>query len=112
MEPRNLSTDANGVAAGSIDQTSNAAHDTINRVSDAARPAVDRVAASAHQAVDSIASAANRAADTLNVKTDQLKDTQQRLMESCSAYVQENPLAAIGIAVAAGFLLSRVISSR
>jgi len=34
------------------------------------------------------------------------------LMEECTAYVRSNPLAAIGIAAAAGFILSRVISSR
>lgn len=33
-------------------------------------------------------------------------------MENCRSYVRDNPIASLGIAVAAGFLLSRVISGR
>lgn len=112
METNNFGTETKANVDTKIDQATSGAHDTIDRVTDATRPAVDRVASGAHQAVDSIAGAASKAADTLGVKTAQLKEAQERLMESCTSYVQENPLASLGIAVAAGFLLSRLVSSR
>jgi ElaB/YqjD/DUF883 family membrane-anchored ribosome-binding protein len=88
------------------------AHDAIDKVSDAARPAVDRIASGAHQAVDKVASVAAQAAETLGVKGEQLKDMQTRAMEQCRVYVRENPVASLGIAVAAGYLLSRLLRSR
>lgn len=98
--------------SGNIDQASGRMHDSINRASDAARPAVDRIASSAHSAVDSIAEAAYNAADSLGAKGGNLKEMQTRLMEDCNNYVRENPMTSLGIAAAAGFLLSRMISSR
>lgn len=95
-----------------IDQTSARMHDGINHASEVARPAVDRIASSAHQAVDSVAEAAYSAAETLGEKGGNLKEMQARLMEDCNNYVRENPMAALGIAAATGFLLSRLLSSR
>jgi ElaB/YqjD/DUF883 family membrane-anchored ribosome-binding protein len=34
------------------------------------------------------------------------------LTENCREYVRDNPVTSLGIAVAAGFLLSRLLSSR
>lgn len=73
---------------------------------------IDTAAQSAHEAVDKIASATNQAAETLGEKGEQLKNAEQKLMESCRGYVQDNPITSLGIAVAAGFLLSRVLSGR
>ncbi len=101
----------NGVAR-TVDQATSSAHRAIDRASEAARPTVDKVAAGAHQLVDKIAGAASTAADKLDTKTGELRDVHERLTESCREYVRENPLASIGIAVAAGFLLSRLMSSR
>ena len=98
--------------ARTVDQATSGAHRAIDKATDAARPAVDKVATSAHQMVDKIAGAATTAADTLGEKTGQLRDAQARLADSCREYVRENPIASLGIAVAAGFLLSRLLSSR
>lgn len=76
----------------------------------AARPSVERIASSAHQAVDRLASSATRAAQTLGVKSDQVKDTQQRMTEELRVYVRDNPMTAVGLSIAAGFLLSRLIN--
>jgi ElaB/YqjD/DUF883 family membrane-anchored ribosome-binding protein len=97
---------------GKVDQASSSMHNSIDRASDAARPAVDRIASSAHQAVDNIAEAASHAADTLGEKSGQFKEVQARFMEDCNNYVRENPMASLGMAAAAGFLLSRMLSSR
>ncbi len=89
----------------------NTAHNTINKAADAVRPAVDRVASSAHSAVDRIADVAASAADTLSVRSAQLRDAQAKLTGQARGYVSAHPLASVGIAVAAGFLLSRLFSS-
>ena len=104
--------DGKGNLATSIDKAAATTHDAIQRVTDSARPAVDRVATGAHQAVDKMADFATQTSATLGDKGAQLQDVQARLMEECTAYVRSNPLAALGIAAAAGFILSRVISSR
>ena len=96
--------------AGNIDHASAGAHNTIDKVSDAAYPAVDRITAGAHQVVEKVATVASQAVDTLLVKGEQLKEAQTRATESFRGYVTENPLASVGIAVAAGFLLSKLFN--
>ena len=73
---------------------------------------IDKASHSAHEAVDKIAIVSNQAAEALGEKGEQLKNAEQQLMESCRGYVQDNPITSLGIAVAAGFLLSRVLSGR
>lgn len=109
---RNSLSDGNGGLARNIDQAATGSHDAIQKVAEAARPTVDRVTAGAHQAVDKIADVATQAADSLSATGVQLKETQERLLADCSAYMRKNPIASLGIAVAAGFLLSRLFSSR
>jgi ElaB/YqjD/DUF883 family membrane-anchored ribosome-binding protein len=69
--------------------------------------AVDRIAGGAHEAVDRIAAVATSAASQLNVRADDLMAAKERWMQTCSTYVKDNPFTALGIAVAAGFMLSR-----
>lgn len=72
----------------------------------------DKASKFAHEAGEKIASATNQAADALSEKGEQLKNAEQRLMKNCCGYVQDNPVTSVGIAVAAGFLLSRLLSAR
>jgi ElaB/YqjD/DUF883 family membrane-anchored ribosome-binding protein len=72
----------------------------------------DNAINSAHEAVDKLASAASHAADAIGEKGEQLKNAEHRLVANCSGYVRDNPIASIGIAVATGFLLSRLLSGR
>ncbi|MCD2451169.1 DUF883 family protein [Methylicorpusculum oleiharenae] len=73
---------------------------------------VDKAANSANEAVDKVANATNQAAEALGKKGEQLKNAEQQLMENCHVYIRNNPIRSMGIAVAAGFLLSRVVSGR
>ena len=98
--------------ARTVNQASTGAHEVIDKVSGAALPVVDRIALGAHQAVDKIASAAGHAAETLGVRGGQLKNAQVRAMEQCRGYVRDKPVTALGIAIAAGFILSRLWRSR
>ena len=101
-----------GTVARTVDQTATDAHNAIDEASDAAHPAIDRLAGGVHQAVDKIGGAAMQAAETLELKRAQLRGVQTRLTEDCREYVRGNPLTSLGIAVAAGFLLSRLLTSR
>ena len=70
---------------------------------------VDKIASGAHQAVDRVASAATSAAEQWGVKGDQMLEQGDRMMESTREYVRNNPMAALGIALAAGFILSKIL---
>jgi len=98
--------------ARTVDQASTGAHEAITKVSDAARPVVDRIASGAHQAVDKIAGGAAQVAESLGMKGEQLKDMHAKAMDQGRGYVRDNPIMALGIAIAAGFLLSKLLSSR
>jgi ElaB/YqjD/DUF883 family membrane-anchored ribosome-binding protein len=82
--------------------------DSPNRVDET----IDKVKSGAHEAVDKAANAANQAADALGKKGEQLKNAEQQMVENCRGYIHEHPVASLGIAVGAGFLLSRLMSGR
>lgn len=73
---------------------------------------VEKTARSAQEVVDKVASATYEAAEVLGEKGKQLKNAEQQMMNHCRSYIQDNPITSLGIAVAAGFLLSRLLSVR
>ena len=73
---------------------------------------VDQLRAGVHSAVDKAANATTQAAEALGQKSEQLKNMEQQFLENCRGYINKNPAASLGIAVGAGFLLSRLLSSR
>ena len=79
-----------------------------NSASENASPAIDRVATMAHHAVDKAAGAAAPTAEWLSEQGDSLKATQKRLVTGATDYVTAHPFKSIGVAVVAGFLLSRI----
>jgi ElaB/YqjD/DUF883 family membrane-anchored ribosome-binding protein len=72
----------------------------------------EKVSNSAHEAYDKIADATSQAAEALGEKGEQLKKAEQKLMKNCRGYIRDNPMTSVSIAVAAGFLLSRLVSGR
>ena len=73
---------------------------------------VDRLSQSAHQAVDRAASAASSYAERFGEKGDELMQMPQDWLETAREYVRDNPLQAVGMAAAAGYLLSILMRSR
>jgi ElaB/YqjD/DUF883 family membrane-anchored ribosome-binding protein len=73
---------------------------------------IDKASLSVHEAYDKFADATSEAAEALGEKGEQLKKTEQQLMKNCRGYISDNPITSVGIAVAAGFLLSRLLSRR
>ena len=83
------------------------ATDKTNTVDDT----VDRLRSGAHSTVDKLANATTQAAEALG-QNEQLKNVEQQFVEDCRGYIHKNPVASLGIAVGAGFLLSRLMSRR
>ena len=73
---------------------------------------LDKVVDSAHEAVNKFSDATRQATDALAEKGEQLKKTEEQVLDNCRSYVREHPLTSLGIATAAGFLLSRLLSGR
>ena len=67
---------------------------------------VDRLSQTAHEAVDRAASAASAYAERFGDKGEELMQMPQDWLETAREYVRDNPLQAIGMAAAAGYLLS------
>ena len=95
-----------------VDTATVAAHRTIDSASDVARPALDSIISGAHGAVDRAGNAATHAGGTLGAKGEQLNAGTQRMVDQAQGYVREHPVASLGMAVAAGYFLSRLLSSR
>ena len=96
-----------------VTKASSSAHGAVDSMAEEAarkaKPAIDKVAALAHQAVDKAADVAAPTAEWLAEHRDSINATQKKLLDDTCKYVSANPLKALGIAVVAGFLLSRII---
>jgi len=97
---------AKSPVARTVDQAAKGIHEAIDSASHAAAPVVEQLAAGAHQATDTLSGAAIHAAESLSQKGRQARDVEARFAESCRAHVRDNPIASLGIAVAAGFALN------
>ena len=69
---------------------------------------IDRMSQSAHDAVDKAASVASTYAERFSTKGDQLMEMRDDWFDTARDFVRENPLQALGIAVAAGYLLHMI----
>ena len=100
-----LSRAASGVH-GAVDKVAGKADDAVRN----AKPAIDRAAAIAHQAVDKAASAAAPTAEWLSAKGENLIARKTMLVDDTCKFVSANPVKSIGMALVAGFLISRILS--
>ena len=72
---------------------------------------IDRMSQTAHKAIDRAASVAGEYAERMSAKREQLMSMQEDWLETAREYVREKPLQALGIALAAGYLL-HILTSR
>ena len=72
----------------------------------------DKISHSAHEAFDKMADATGHAADAISEKGEQLKNAEQQMVKNCRGYIRDYPITSVGIAAAAGFLLSRLLSKQ
>ena len=70
---------------------------------------IDRVSDGAHRVVDTTANRVSAIADRFGEKADELLEMKEDWVEATSNYVREHPVAALGIALAAGYVLSAIM---
>lgn len=99
-------------------KTTAGAHAAVSSITDAAdgvarrvKPAIEQVAAAAHQVVDRAAASAAPAVDWIGEQGESLNAAKKKLVTDTSAYIAANPLMSVGVAVLAGFLISRMTRS-
>jgi ElaB/YqjD/DUF883 family membrane-anchored ribosome-binding protein len=85
---------------------------TVEHLSKAAGETIERVKAGTHEAVEKAADISREAAETLGEKSEQMKHLEEQFLENCRTYVHDKPVISLGIAMALGFLISRLVSSR
>lgn len=71
---------------------------------------IERMSQSAHKAIDKAASVASDYAGRMSEKGEQLMSIPEDWMETAREYVREKPFQALGIALAAGYLLHLITS--
>jgi ElaB/YqjD/DUF883 family membrane-anchored ribosome-binding protein len=103
--------DTNTSVADTADAVADRTRNTVDRAAQTAHEAIDRLAAKAGPAIDRLRGTANTASETLRAKADQFGELEEQWVESARTYVRENPLAAVGIAVAVGLLIGKLTSS-
>ena len=69
---------------------------------------LDETTARAHGAVDQVAAAAAPAAQWLEEQSETLSASGEKLLDSTCKYVAAHPLQSLGMALAAGYLISRL----
>jgi ElaB/YqjD/DUF883 family membrane-anchored ribosome-binding protein len=88
------------------------AHAAIDKVADKIPPATDRLATSAHSGVDKVADTVETTSDRLVARGKQVAESYTKLAESGRSHVRASPAISVLIAAAAGYGISKLLSSR
>ena len=73
---------------------------------------IDKLSESAHSAVDRATQTAAQVAERVGEKGEELLALKDDYVEQAREYVKENPIMAVGIALAAGYLFGKITSWR
>ena len=73
---------------------------------------IERASSSAQDTVERVAQTASAYAERFGEKAEEWLEMKDNWVEGAREYVREHPVAALGIAVAAGYLLSMIMRSR
>lgn len=83
----------------------------VNRAVQGAHAAVDTVARKVESAVDRFKTGASSTAESVQQGAGEIAEMEKAMMESVRSTVRDHPLITVGLAVVAGMLLSRIMSS-
>lgn len=75
-----------------------------------AQTGINRMSDQAHQAVNRASEVAQQTAERLTARGQEWMSSGNEWMENTRVYVREHPMAAVGMAIAAGYLLSRILA--
>ena len=73
-----------------------------------AAPYINTLSKRAHEAIDVATDKAGVAAEWLGERQQTLRQTHEKMMGSCTSYITENPMRAVGIALATGLAISLI----
>ena len=76
------------------------------------RSGAERAGNTAHEAVDRVTQTAGQYAEQIGQKAEEWLEMKDDWVEGARGYVREHPIAALGIAAAAGYLLHMLTRSR
>ena len=62
-----------------------------------------------HRQIDRVSDGAHRVVDQFGEKADELMEMKEDWVEATRDYVREHPMAALGMALAAGYVLSALM---
>lgn len=85
---------------------------TVEKLTEQASAGLSRLSDTAQQTMGRVTQAASQAAGRLSDKGHELYDLQSEYIDTARSYVREHPMAAIGIAIAIGLVISRLTSRR
>ena len=85
---------------------------TSTSSSSAQKQQVDRLAETAHGAIERATQTASQVAERFGEKSEELMAMKDDYVEAAREYVKENPIMALGIALAAGYLFGKISSWR
>ena len=105
LSPSSSTTDLPSGVPGSV------ADPAVERVARSAHSAVDRVAGTASSAVERVRTGVQGAMGTVSERMHDLRSDGDLWVDSARERVREHPLATIGVALAAGYLLARILRS-
>lgn len=100
-------TTIGGAGRFDANRAADSAHGTVDNVAQSAHDAVERVATKAVRAVDRLRSSGSDIQTDISTKFGDLANAEW--VESAREEVRARPLAAVGVALAAGLLLSRLL---
>ena len=87
------------------------AHDYLDRATQSTSAGMDRVADTARRGVDTAAQSAKAGLDWASDKASALRERNLAIVNALTDSVTARPLMAIGVAVAVGYLLGRIMRS-
>jgi ElaB/YqjD/DUF883 family membrane-anchored ribosome-binding protein len=73
---------------------------------------IERASSTAKETVERVAQTASAYAERFGERAEELLEMKDNWVEGAREYVREHPVAALGIAVAAGYILSMLMRSR
>ena len=97
----------NAVQRG-VESAGAALHQGIDMLAGPVRSTVDIFSSSAHQRVASLAGSASHAAERVADEARKITDAPAKALRYSRVSVQNNPLQAVGMALAVGFVLGRL----
>ncbi|WP_199611068.1 DUF883 domain-containing protein [Flocculibacter collagenilyticus] len=108
----NKSNSTNTKNSAANPATANAAHEDFftDRVTSALHETIDNLAARAHNTEESVRNAASQSAHALTEKQHELQQNWQK--SKVRTFASKNPVATVGIAFAAGALLTSLFSKK